>query len=114
MVCPPPLRLTQGAGRVGLWLLLFVAWIPAWQIAMARPVSVSEIHYNPVEGSDYEFIELINPGQTAVNLGGARFTNGIDYTFETTTLLGAGARLVVCADRSKFTSLHGEIGRAHV
>ena len=34
-----------------------------------------------MDGVDFEFIELINAGSTALDLTGARFTNGITYAF---------------------------------
>ena len=71
--------------------------------AMARPISVAEINYNPLDGSDYEFIELINPGATPFVLTGCQFTAGIDYVFGALTL-PAGGRVVVARDLGKFAS----------
>lgn len=86
-----------------LFLLVGLAGLPA----RAGTVSVSELNYAPLDGSDYEFIELINTGIATVVLTGAQFTNGIDYTFDTPTLLKPGARLVICSDRTLFGSRYG-------
>lgn len=72
-------------------------------LLLAVPISVSEIQYNPLTDSDYEFIELVNPGATPFNLTGCRFTSGIDFTFST-VMLAPGGRVVVARDLARFTS----------
>lgn len=71
--------------------------------AIARPISIAEINYNPLDGSDYEFIELVNPGPAPFVLTGSKFSSGIDYTFGTLTLI-PGARAVIARNLSKFSS----------
>ena len=71
--------------------------------AVARPISVSEIQYNPLDGSDYEFIELVNPGATPFVLTGCQFTAGIDYVFPF-YVLQPGGRVVVARDLTLFAS----------
>lgn len=44
-------------------------------------LSITEIMYHPVEGTDYEFIELKNNGQAPLELANIAFTGGITYTF---------------------------------
>ncbi|MSU36456.1 MAG: lamin tail domain-containing protein [Pedosphaera sp.] len=88
------------------WLLLLLLGFSALP-AEARTISVSELNYAPLDGSDFEFIELINLGTATVALTGAQFTNGIDYKFDTATLLKPGARLVICSDRTLFGSRYG-------
>ncbi len=87
------------------WLLLVVA-----VVGRGRSISVSELNYNPLGGGDYEFIELINSGTASVALTGARFTNGIDYTFST-MVLQPGQRVVVCGQRSEFQERHGSVAQ---
>lgn len=70
---------------------------------LAVPISVSEIQYNPLTDSDYEFIELVNPGATPFNLTGCRFTSGIDFTFPN-LMLAPGSRVVVARDLARFAS----------
>ncbi len=91
--------------------------VPAWfgGLAMAAAtlhaqVHFSEILYHPVEQAAFnadgtpvldltndvhEFLELHNPGATAVSLGGWQLTGGIQYTFPSTAVIQAGQYLVV-------------------
>ncbi|MEW6233868.1 MAG: CotH kinase family protein [Candidatus Omnitrophota bacterium] len=63
-------------------------------------VVINEIAYNPTDiqyeaGSLREFIELYNPGPSAVDLSGYVFSNGITYVFPAETKLLADSYLVV-------------------
>jgi len=80
--------------------LLFCAAIPA--SAQAADLVLNEIMYNPLGGSDYEFIELWNRGSVTVDLNGYRFSDGIDYTFTNPYSLPAGAYLVFAGDAAAF------------
>ncbi len=44
-------------------------------------VAITEIMYNPIEGNNYEFIELKNIGDGDLNLAGMSFDEGIEFTF---------------------------------
>lgn len=46
---------------------------------------ISEIHYNPLVDCA-EFIEIVNNGNSAINLEGYRFDNGVDFTFPDITI----------------------------
>ena len=92
-----------------LLLILAALWLVP-RTEAARVISVSELNYNPLAGSDYEFIELVNLGATTFDLSGASFTNGVSYTFKAGVTLAAGARIVVCRTRSAFTALYGSSG----
>ena len=59
-------------------------------------VVINEIHYNPREGADLEFIELYNSGARTVDLGGWAFTGGIRHEFEAGTVIESGGFLVIC------------------
>lgn len=81
--------------------------VPAAYTALLNNLRITEVMYQPVAASsagDYEFIELFNLGTTALDLSGVRFTNGIDYTFPSGTTLAGGAYLVVCKNRTAFSS----------
>nr|MCU0781662.1 lamin tail domain-containing protein [Akkermansiaceae bacterium] len=66
---------------------------------------ITEIHFAPTGGGDYEFIELRNcSGTVTLDLSGVRFTKGIDYTFPAGTSLAPGAYAVVCKKRSSYLS----------
>jgi len=66
-------------------------------------VVINEIHYNPeIKTQLVEFIELHNPGIAAVDLSGAQFTGGVEYTFADGMTLPAGGYLVVAQDPAQF------------
>ena len=52
---------------------------------LSAVIVMNEINYNPCQdlGSDrnYEFVELVNIGNTAADMSGASFTKGFRYTF---------------------------------
>ncbi len=48
---------------------------------LAGDLAISEIHYNPAQGNDYEFIEFQNIGDASLSLNGVTFSSGITYTF---------------------------------
>jgi hypothetical protein len=50
---------------------------------------LSELMYNPVGGSTNEFVELHNAGDSAVDVGGWRFSAGITYTFPRPSVIDA-------------------------
>lgn len=81
------------------WLLFAAAFAAA--TASGRVV-ISEIQYDPVGGSTNEFIEILNAGTNAVDLGGWFFPDGVTYRFAAPAPLGAGAYLVLAADRAAF------------
>lgn len=83
---------------------------------------ITELNYHPSDPSpaeiaaissvvsdDFEYIELLNTGTSALNLAGARFTKGIDFTFPAGTTLAAGARLLVVANVPAFQLRHGTV-----
>ena len=58
-------------------------------------VRISEIHYNPPEGDDLEFVEIHNAGAAAVDLSGWTITEGVLFAFPAGTTLAPGAYLAV-------------------
>jgi hypothetical protein len=83
-----------------------------YQIGTAAPSPAnlvsSEISYNPAPPHpDAEFIELFNTGNQTLNLSGARFTEGIDFTFPGNSLLAPNARVLVVKNLIAFELLHG-------
>lgn len=67
---------------------------------------VSEIMYNPADGIDYEFVELVNYGSEPVDLSGSRFDRGVIFNFEDSAIqtLGPGEHLVLVRDLATFAS----------
>jgi hypothetical protein len=63
---------------------------------LSHDIVINEIMYHPIsENSDDEYVELFNKGASAVNLGGWRFTDGINYRIPSNTVIAAGGYLVV-------------------
>ena len=60
----------------------------------SSPLRISELMFNPVGGSLYEYLELLNTGGTPVALGGYSF-EGVSFVFAPGTTLDPGARLVL-------------------
>ncbi len=99
-------------------------WSPiaeAFFLTGEQTLSVSEIHYNPagpsaaeelagfLNNDDFEYIELVNNGLNTVSLGGARFTDGIqfDFTGSDVTSLDPGERVIIVKNKAAFESRHG-------
>lgn len=84
-------------GRTSQWSepVEFVAGASDQAAALAADLQVTEVMYHAAAGSTNDFLELHNAGKAALGLGGARFTQGIDYTFPGGTTLPAGGYLLV-------------------
>jgi hypothetical protein len=61
---------------------------------LGSPLRITEIHYNPLGGEAYEFIELRNIGSMPLDVGGYTF-EGINFTFPAGTILHPGATIVL-------------------
>lgn len=88
---------------------------------LAGDLRITEINYNPhpslvqfgerdVAADDYEFVELMNAGDTTINLRGYRFTEGIQFDFAS-QLVQPGERVVVVQDPRDFTFRYGSDAR---
>ena len=59
------------------------------------PVFISEIHYAPTSSDSHEFVELTNIGDTAVSLEFWKLRGGLDFNFNSSHRIAAGASIVV-------------------
>lgn len=72
------------------------------------PIIISEIHYNPgmpspdalalaptLESSDLEFVEILNPTASSIDLTQWRIRGGVDLNFDAASTLAAGEAVVV-------------------
>jgi len=81
--------------------------------AIANPIlqnlRVTEVMYNPVGGSDYEFIELKNTGGSTLDLTNVSFTAGITFDFAVSNVvsLAPGAYVLVVNNKTAFESRYG-------
>ena len=68
------------------------------------PLVINEVHYDPLDPTKFqEFIELHNPGTTAINLAGWRIASAVDYTFGNISI-PAGGYFCVVQDPAKFAA----------
>lgn len=61
-------------------------------------LKLTEIMYNPLGGSAYEFLELKNTGTTTLNMAGVQITNGVDFVFRPGSTLAPGQLNVLIND----------------
>ncbi len=72
-------------------------------------VVITELMYSPGEEipEAAEYLELLNPGTTAVDLSGWSFSNGVKLTFPAGSSIGAGQYLVLARDAAVFRQVYG-------
>ncbi|MCH2061569.1 MAG: lamin tail domain-containing protein, partial [Verrucomicrobiales bacterium] len=75
-------------------------------LALLAGLRITEIMYHPAATEALEYIELQNIGPVPLELGGVRFTNGIDFVFPEMTL-DSGAYVIVVADTLAFEAENG-------
>jgi hypothetical protein len=92
----PTANLANGTGDPGY----------ANALALLRGLRITEIMFNAIGGSDYDYVELRNVGASMLQLGGVKFVEGIDYTFPAMTL-NANATVIVCKNLTKFRARYG-------
>ncbi|RLD46541.1 MAG: hypothetical protein DRI86_02845, partial [Bacteroidetes bacterium] len=60
---------------------------------------IDEIMYNDITDDDsLEYFEIVNNSTTAVNIGGYKVTEGVDYTFPANTIIQSYGYLVIAKD----------------
>ena len=71
-------------------------------------VVIREIHYHPAGTNDVEFLEVENVSNRAVDLHGARFSEGVRFQFDRVrgSILAPGARCLLVQDLLRFRSAH--------
>ena len=90
--------------------------------ASASNLAISEINYHPREATvleknsaspllienrdQFEFIELLNLGSDPINLAGASFSDGLEYTFGF-EVIAPGERALLVRDEAAFLSRYG-------
>ncbi|MBI4662430.1 MAG: lamin tail domain-containing protein [Verrucomicrobia bacterium] len=104
------------------WSSLTQARYSAEAPATPGSLIITEVHYNPAgpsdrelavnaafQDDDFEFLELKNIGREAIDLHGASFRRGIEFSFASSSLvtLAPGQHLVVVRNRSAFEARYG-------
>ncbi len=73
-------------------------------------VVINEVMYHPISGAeDDQYVELYNPGETAVNVSGWRLEDGIGFTLPQGTLLAPNGYLVVGKSASRLRSNYPDL-----
>lgn len=91
---------------------------PGTPSALQQQLRIGEIQYHPapptaaedlalpfVTEDEFEYLELMNLGPSALELAGARFTDGLAFTFPAHSL-AAGGRLVLAKNPAAFALRH--------
>ena len=88
-------------------------WSPLAQASfhLEQPISglsLTEIMYNPPGGDDYEFIELLNRGNSPLDISHLSFT-GIQYTFPPGSVIEAEEIIVLASDADAFSDRYPQV-----
>ncbi len=82
---------------------------------------IAEMHYHPTnpgtatesavstDRDDYEFLEFLNIGSRNIDLTGARFNEGINFTFPENTVLAPGGRLLLLRNHLAYEARYGSL-----
>jgi hypothetical protein len=91
----------------GEWSALHEAEFFTPPAANLSDLRITELMYDPPGGAQYEFIEIHNAGETVLDVGGVRFTDGIDYALPAGARLAAGAYMVIARNPASFQERYG-------
>jgi parallel beta-helix repeat protein len=72
-------------------------------------IIINEIHFNPAEGENYEFVELYNTGNSVVDLSGYSFTEGIDFTFPTGSSMAQDEYIIIARNADTYNGLSCQV-----
>jgi hypothetical protein len=84
--------------------------------AAAANLAISELHYHPASGDNAEeYVELMNIGNSPIDLRGVEFGDGIEFEFAENAsyelaALSPGERVVIVGRPVDFATLHGDLG----
>jgi len=71
-------------------------------------IIINEIMYHPPQDrDDLQYVELLNRGQSAVDLSRWAFTKGLKFVFPEKTTMAPGSYLVICRNRAAFAKQYG-------
>lgn len=87
--------------------------------ADASNLVISEFHYRPAnpttpaelavssDRDDFEFLEFLNIGDSALDMNDVRFAEGINFDFPDNIVLPIGERILLVRDRAAFEARYG-------
>jgi spore coat protein H len=73
-------RRSQVESWICLPILLFSLWAMEGSSAASFPIQITELMYHPVDGKEFEFVEIQNTGEAPVDLSFASW-DGIEFRF---------------------------------
>lgn len=89
-------------------IALILISIAAFPLSKASGVTISEMMYNPAGGDEsLEYVELYNEDIVPFEIGGWRFSDGIEYVFPAGTMMPPRSHLLVCNDVSVARAAYG-------
>ncbi|MBN2317013.1 MAG: lamin tail domain-containing protein, partial [Sedimentisphaerales bacterium] len=101
--------------KKSIFYLLFTVFCLLSITTPGMGLIVTEVMYHPVDGQEeLEFIELYNNRAVFEDLSGYAFTNGIQYTFESGTILEAKDYLVVTRNPVAFAAAYPAIALSSI
>ncbi|OGU48233.1 MAG: hypothetical protein A2000_11285 [Ignavibacteria bacterium GWB2_36_8] len=62
---------------------------------------INEIHYNPMDGDNYEFVEIVNAGESTININNFKFIGDISYQFED-EIIASGEYFILAKDKNLY------------
>ncbi|MDG2123072.1 MAG: lamin tail domain-containing protein, partial [Verrucomicrobiales bacterium] len=77
-------------------------------LALYDDLRITEVMYDPAQGTDFEFIEFQNTGTSSLDLSGLRVTTAVNFVFPPATTLAPGAYALIVRNQSAFESLYGD------
>ncbi len=77
-------------------------------LALQQDLRITEIMYNPLGGSDFEFVEVQNTGTRTLDLAGVQISGGIRFTFPALQL-NPDEFAVVVANTAAFRERYGNL-----
>ena len=70
-----------------------------------QPLIINEIHYNPNNGENYEFIEIYNTSSREIDLYGYSIIGAIDFFFPVNSTIDPKGFVVVAKDPSAYNNI---------
>ena len=81
---------------------------------LVSDVVINEIMYDPLSGEeDDAYVELYNQGSSAINVGGWRFVDGIDFEVPANTVMAAHSYLVVARNAARLLTNYAHLTLAN-
>ncbi|MBN1443844.1 MAG: lamin tail domain-containing protein, partial [Planctomycetes bacterium] len=107
-------RMKDSSGRWSHWSppLEFIVGPPTAPFPAQADLRITELMYHPSGGSDFEFVEILNTGDSLLDLSLVSFTAGIEFSFAQSDVaaLFPGEYAVVVKNRTAFEALYDTSG----